>query len=165
MSESYYIEVQDATLEHIINFSNYMLDERTIKIIDGNYELNTCKQPELGEEFAPILFVRTNPSKPQYIYSSEYPGLHPPPLMRLQDCEFVDGKWSEPVFNLESKLEALYSNGLFDGNPYYLYDFASTIRFIIDKQIKIDTWISNGMRKFKLTNTLGSKPDFYNPSS
>ncbi len=161
MTESYYSEVSNATLEHIINFSNYMLNKRTIKIADGDYEFSTCKQLKLGEELAPILFVRSNPSKPQRIYSSEYPGLHPPPLMRLQDSEFVDGKWSEPVFNLESKLEALYSNGLTDGNPYYLYDFASTIRFIIDKQIKIDTWISNGMRKFKLTNMLGSKPDFY----
>lgn len=163
MSTSYYSEIPNATLEHIIDFSNYILTERTEIIDDGICKFNTFKQLKLGEELAPILFVQTNPLKSQVIYASEYPGLHPPPLMRLQESEFIDGKWSEPVFNLESKLEVLYSNGLFDGNPYYLYDFASTIRFVMDKQIKIDTWVFNGVRKFKLSNMLGSKPDFYTP--
>ncbi len=158
--QSYYIELQDLTINNFLEFAKYMIEFRTVEVDLDGIKFNTFKQLDNQEEFPSIIFTIR---KPGTIANYTYHPLAPLPIPRLHAMDYIDGQYVEPVFNLESRLETYYLNGIQDGNLQYLYEFSKILMLAVSSSMDISTELVDGVRKFMVTNTNFSNSKFYIP--
>lgn len=156
--QSYYKELPNLTISQFIEFSKYMIDCRTIEVEEDEFKFIAFKQLEVGEEFPNILFTVREPGTfPKWTYQL----IFPPILPRLYARNTINGQSIEHVFNLESRLEKYYSDGIKDGNLQYLHEFSKIFMFVISNSMDVSTELVNGVRKFKIVNTNFFNKNYY----
>ena len=161
MCSNHYIEKDGVSIETIIEFSFRIIQNNTIKVSDGELTYHTFSHKN---QIPNILFDNSNNTESTESTESKQEDLTfipPLPICRLREGNNIKGKWAEPVFNLESRLESYYSSGLAQCNMYYLYEFAKLIVFAIEKNMVIMTEKTDSTRKFHILNSGCEDPNYY----
>ncbi len=176
MSKYSFIERQELSIDNIIEFSFSIIKNNTLEIVDSDnkYQVFVHKVP-----IPNIIFESENPFT-EYAGTTESTELTEPnistesagstelsyippalPICRLQEGKLFKGKWLEPVFNLESRLESYYSSGMQEANLHYLYEFAKLIVFAIERNMIIMTEKVDSNRKFRILNSQCDEPNYF----
>jgi hypothetical protein len=156
-----FIEKQGVFIDNIIEFSYLIVKNNTLEIVDSDIKYHIFK-PKIP--IPNILFELENPFD-DYIQTNQIDesSFMPPalPVCRLHESKNFKGKWLEPVFNLESRLESYYSSGMQEANLNYLYEFAKLIVFVIEKNMIIMTEKVDSTRKFRILNSQCDEPNYF----
>ncbi len=179
---AYYIEKPDVGLTQIMQFVNYMIENRTKKCAINDlipYNTDTISSDTMFFEIHEpiessisndtILFDVYNPIEPNtelptYLFIKSGHGtefeqnynvvLLPYLLVRLETnaTSYTSNKIMTPFVNYENKLNAYYNKGLFEGNHHYLHNFAIEFNKMVKNGVNIMTGVGSDNKRYFILN-------------
>ncbi len=167
---AYYIEKPDVGLTQIMQFVNYMVENRTKKCDINDLDPPISKNTMFFDIYNPI---EPDTELPSYLFIKSGNGtefeqnydvvLLPHLLVRLETNtnSYISNKIMTPLVNYENTLNAYYNKGLYDGNHHYLHNFAIQFNKMVKNGVNIMTGVgSDNKRYFILNNPNCEDPKF-----